>query len=104
MLPRQALFLPEASDYIGTSQDETVSLCTPISKSEFVLGLQEDARKYSLPISVGIHEPSDDPGSKRIKNTLIWIDETGTIVNRYQKIHLFDLEVRRCRDAAAHLC
>lgn len=96
MRSQQALFLPEASDYIGSSQQETISLCVPANKSEFVLGLQEDARKYSLPISVGIHEPSDDPTSKRIKNTLIWIDEKGVIANRYQKIHMFDIEVRDC--------
>ncbi|WPG99709.1 Hypothetical protein R9X50_00252800 [Acrodontium crateriforme] len=89
----KAVFLPEASDYIGSSPDESRSLCKPSSKSLFVLGLQEDAMKYSLPISVGIHEPSDDPKSKRIKNTLIWINEKGEITQKYQKLHLFDLEI-----------
>jgi len=93
MQARQALFLPEASDYIGSSPDETKVLCKPVSQSPFVLGLQEDARIHRLPISVGIHEPSDNPTSKRIKNTLLWIDENGRIVHRYQKLHLFDLEI-----------
>lgn len=70
-----------------------MSLCLPAEKSPFILGLQSDAKKYSLPISVGVHEPSDDPKSKRIKNTLIWIDEKGDIAHRYQKVHLFDLEI-----------
>lgn len=90
---RQAVFLPEASDYIGRSQEESLSLCLPADKSPFILGLQEDAKKHSLPISVGVHEPSDDPKSKRIKNSLIWIDEHGKIAQRYQKLHLFDLEL-----------
>ncbi|KXT13240.1 hypothetical protein AC579_1722 [Pseudocercospora musae] len=90
----KAVFLPEASDYIGRDQTETISLCKPVSESDFVLGLQEDAKKHKLPISVGIHEPSDDPNSKRIKNTLIWIDEQGEITQRYQKVHLFDLEIK----------
>lgn len=64
-----------------------------MSESPFVLGLQEDARKYSLPISVGVHEPSDDPKSKRIKNNLLWIDEKGQIARRYQKLHMFDIEL-----------
>jgi deaminated glutathione amidase len=41
---------------------------------------------------VGVHEPSDNPKSDRIKNTLLWIDEKGEIANRYQKLHLFDFE------------
>lgn len=90
---RQALFLPEASDYIGGSPEESLSLCKPASKSPFLLGLREDARKHSLSISVGVHEPSDDPESKRIKNTLLWIDEEGEIAHRYQKLHLFDLDL-----------
>lgn len=45
-----------------------------------------------LPISVGIHEPAT--GGKRVKNTLIWIDEGGVIQQRYQKLHLFDVEIK----------
>jgi deaminated glutathione amidase len=89
----KALFLPEASDYIGESPEQSVSLCKSVSTSPFVLGLQEDAKKHRLPISVGVHEPSDDPNSKRIKNTLLYIDEDGKIAHRYQKVHLMDLEV-----------
>jgi predicted amidohydrolase len=89
----QAVFLPEASDYIGSSPEESIALCKPASKSPFILGLQEDARKYSLPISVGVHEPSEDPNSRRIKNTLLWIDEAGHIAQRYQKLHMFDIDI-----------
>ena len=63
------------------------------SKSPFLLGLQEEAKKHKLPISVGVHEPSDNPESKRIRNTLLWINEKGEIAQRYQKLHLFDLEI-----------
>ena len=87
------MFLPEASDYISRSLEEGLSLCVPADKSPFILGLQEEAKKHSLPISVGVHEPSDNPKSKRIKNNLIWIDEKGDIAHRYQKVHLFDLEL-----------
>jgi len=64
-----------------------------VSKSPFVRGLQKAAKEHSLPINVGIHEPTDPP-SKRIRNTLIWIDKEGVIAHRYQKLHLFDLDLR----------
>ncbi|KAF2833091.1 carbon-nitrogen hydrolase [Ophiobolus disseminans] len=81
----QVLFLPEASDYIGPS-----SLCKSFQQSEFVLGLQKSAAQHALPIHVGIHEPGD---GKKIKNTLIWIDAKGEITQRYQKLHLFDVDI-----------
>ncbi|KAK7894570.1 Carbon-nitrogen hydrolase [Exophiala xenobiotica] len=89
----KALFLPEASDYIASSPTESVSLCQDVTKSPFVRGLQQAARENRLSINVGIHEPTDPP-SKRIKNTLIWIDKEGDIVHRYQKLHLFDIDLR----------
>ncbi|KAI5303398.1 exosome catalytic subunit dis3, partial [Ascosphaera pollenicola] len=88
----KALFLPEASDYIASSADQTVSLARSVKESEFVLGLQQEARKNKLPINVGIHEPSEL--GKKVKNTLIWIDGQGDITQRYQKIHLFDVTIK----------
>ena len=67
-------------------------MALPASRSPFVLGLQAEALKYSLPIQVGIHEPSDD--HHRVKNSLIWIDSQGQIAHRYQKLHLFDVDIR----------
>ena len=87
------VFLPEASDYIGSSPDETKSLCRSVHESAFAKGLQEDAKKHSIAIAVGVHEPSDDKDSKRLKNTSLWIDDQGQISQRYQKVHLFDLDV-----------
>ncbi|KAF2018857.1 carbon-nitrogen hydrolase [Aaosphaeria arxii CBS 175.79] len=88
----KALFLPEASDYIASNAAATVSLCEPVEKSEFVIGLQQDAQTYKLPIHVGVHEPTED--GKKVKNTLLWIDENGKIAHRYQKLHLFDVEIK----------
>ena len=85
------LFLPEASDYIGSSAAETVSLARSVQDSEFVRGLQKEAREKNLHINVGIHEPAQ---GGRVKNTLVWINEQGDIVQRYQKTHLFDVNIK----------
>lgn len=86
------MFLPEASDYIASSGEETVRLVKPVHESEFVRGLREDARRERLPIHVGVHEPGLD--THRVKNTALWIDEQGEIAHRYQKIHLFDVDIK----------
>nr|KAK4119227.1 carbon-nitrogen hydrolase [Parathielavia appendiculata] len=88
----KALFLPEASDYIAGSGEESVRLVKPVHESEFVLGLREEARREKLSIHVGVHEPG--LGTHRIKNTVLWIDERGDITHRYQKIHLFDIDIK----------
>ncbi|KAK0665440.1 putative amidohydrolase [Cercophora samala] len=90
----KALFLPEASDYMASSPAESLSLCQPTNKSEFVTGLRAEAKKHKLPIHVGIHEPSWTDPKNKIRNTVIWINEKGHIVHTYQKVHLFDVDLR----------
>ena len=85
------MFLPEASDYIASSAAETISLVKSVNESEFILGIQEEARRTKLAINVGVHEPANS--GQRVKNTLLWIDEDGEIVQRYQKLHLFVVEI-----------
>ncbi|KAK3899115.1 carbon-nitrogen hydrolase [Staphylotrichum tortipilum] len=88
----KALFLPEATDYIASSPAETVSLVKSVATSEFVLGLRDEARRERLPIHVGVHEPGVD--LRKVKNTVLWIDDQGEIAQRYQKVHLFDVDIR----------
>jgi predicted amidohydrolase len=39
-----------------------------------------------------VHAPSSS-GTK-VQNLLLWIDATGTITQQYQKLHLFDVEIK----------
>ncbi|KAK5082735.1 Carbon-nitrogen hydrolase [Lithohypha guttulata] len=90
----KALFLPEGSDYIGSGPEESVSLAKTIHESEFVRGLQDEARQHKISIQVGLHEPTNPPSS-RILNTLLWISPSGKILEetRYTKLHLFNLDL-----------
>ena len=54
--------------------------------------LQEQAKKNRIAINAGIHEPGER-GSGKIKNTSIWISEDGEIIQRYQKLHLFEMNL-----------
>jgi predicted amidohydrolase len=87
-----ALFLPEASDYIASSAAESVSLAQPLQSSPFVKGIQAAAKQHRLAINVGVHEPTGD--GRRLRNSLLWIDDQGEIVKKYWKVHLFDVDIK----------
>lgn len=53
--------------------------------------MQAASRTSKIAINVGIHEPA--ASGKKLKNTSIWI-ENGEIRQRYQKLHLFDVEIK----------
>jgi len=56
-----------------------------------VLALQNAAKQEKIHINVGIHEVASE---QRLKNTLVWIDDKGVITQKYQKIHLFDVDIK----------
>jgi predicted amidohydrolase len=49
--------------------------------------------RYAIPIAVGIHEPSTDIKSTRMRNTLVWISEYGEILHRYEKLHMLEMDI-----------
>ncbi|KAF3389319.1 putative hydrolase nit2, partial [Penicillium rolfsii] len=87
----KVLFLPEASDYIASSAEESFALAQSPECRNFVSALQEAARGQSMHINVGIHEVASQ---HRLKNSLVWIDDKGIITHNYQKVHLFDVDIK----------
>jgi predicted amidohydrolase len=83
----QALFLPEAADYIALNPTESVALARPMDSSPFVLGLRKAAKDTSVAINVGIHVPASNG---KLLNRSCWINESGDIESYYDKLHLFD--------------
>ncbi|ODV87316.1 hypothetical protein CANARDRAFT_26726 [[Candida] arabinofermentans NRRL YB-2248] len=93
----KVLFLPEASDYLAKNAAHSKTIVKSVQDSEFLLPIQAKLKELhaqgkSLCVSVGIHEPSTT--SDRTKNTLIWLNEEGVIEQRYQKVHLFDVDIK----------
>ncbi|WFD33420.1 beta-ureidopropionase [Malassezia cuniculi] len=87
----QAVFLPEATDFIAPATQAAALTRSP-ECAQFVTGMRAAARKHSVWISVGIHEPSDDP--ERAFNTHLLIDAAGDIRSSYRKLHLFDVDLQ----------
>jgi len=62
-----------------------------VDDSIFVQGVQTASKGANIAINVGIHEPAES--GKKLKNSSIWI-ENGQITQRYQKLHLFDVDIK----------
>lgn len=85
------VFLPEASDFISKNKEETLQLTTSLNDSEFLLGLQEVAKKENVWVSVGVHENTAVPS--KVYNTHVVIDGNGELISTYRKIHLFNVDI-----------
>ncbi|KAG0201159.1 8-oxoguanine glycosylase ogg1 [Mortierella sp. GBA30] len=85
------IFFPEASDFIGNATEEALTLSHPLASGQFLTGLCAEAKQLGIWCSVGIHEKS--PVAGRLYNTHVLIDDQGSIVESYRKIHLFDVDI-----------
>jgi len=86
------LFLPEASDFIAEDRSQTLTLTEPIERGVFISGIQEEAARCHIWISVGIHEPAKSPSY--VYNTNLVVDGQGQMIARYRKLHLFDVDIK----------
>jgi deaminated glutathione amidase len=58
-----------------------------MEQNPLVLGLQWEAKNSKMAINVGIHVPASNG---KILNRSCWINEQGSVVSFYDKLHLFD--------------
>ncbi|KAI9009935.1 nitrilase [Phycomyces nitens] len=92
LLGAKMLFLPEASDFISESKEQTFALTTHLPDSAFLGDMKLAAKKNNIWLSVGVHEKTKLPD--KIYNTHVIIDASGEIVAEYRKIHLFDVDIK----------
>lgn len=79
--------MPEASDYIAATADETRSLAQPLSQHEYAKGLQKLAKELGVVIAAGIHDlPEDLHGDDRVQNTQVLIGTDGELLADYNKV------------------
>lgn len=94
----KVLFLPEAADYLSRDPAHSVQLAQNTHR-DFISVIQRKlqatcADAASFFVAVGVHEPTTGAHAKsKVQNNQIWISGAGEIVHRYQKIHLFDVNI-----------
>ncbi|TIB09775.1 hypothetical protein E3P89_03098 [Wallemia ichthyophaga] len=85
----KAVFLPEASDFIGQG-DAYNRLSEPLESGYFMNAVRDAAKASELWVSVCVHEAGGSDG--RCFNTQVLISDKGSIDSSYRKIHLFDVK------------
>lgn len=92
----RVIFFPEATDFIAPSTSVS-SLTYSSENSQFLQCVRDAAAKEKVWVSIGVHEPlSDEEGqsSSRCYNSQLLIDDSGQVVSRYRKTHLFDVDIK----------
>ncbi|SCU96294.1 LAFA_0G05556g1_1 [Lachancea sp. 'fantastica'] len=95
------IFFPEASDYISRSASHSKKLASqsPGFVDSLCKTIPSLCQKYGkkIDVSIGVHLPAikihDKSPDDRVRNCLLYINYEGKILQTYQKLHLFDVDV-----------
>lgn len=87
----QLLVLPENFSFMGYKEQDKLAIAETLDKGESVAFLQQFSAKYGVVI-VGGTIPLVAPNNK-VTNTCLVYDEKGKLAARYDKIHLFDINI-----------
>ncbi|GMR48473.1 hypothetical protein PMAYCL1PPCAC_18668, partial [Pristionchus mayeri] len=85
------LFFPECFDFVGVQKEDQITMAFDESDS-FLTRFREAAKQHGLWMSLGGFHNKDASGSLPW-NSHIVIDGEGETRARYDKLHLFDLEI-----------
>lgn len=90
----QVVFLPEAFDYISESKEMAISLAHSVD-GPIIKDLSQMAKDLDIWLSLGgFHEKSSSEEDSRVYNTHLVLDNNGNVSAKYNKLHLFDIDIK----------
>lgn len=84
---------PEVSNCVSMDRTHQQSVLHPEDSDPFVAGLGATARDLGLWVLAGSVAVKSDPPETRFANRSLLFDYAGRITARYDKMHMFDVEV-----------
>lgn len=88
------LLTPEATNLLTPDRDRQRALLVPEAGDPTLAGLREAARDLGVWLSIGsLSLRHADPAEQRFANRSFLIGPDGGIVARYDKIHMFDVDI-----------
>lgn len=88
----QIALLPEVSNCVSLSRDRQRAVLAPEDRDVFVQGVRDEAAALGLWVLACVAVRSDPP-EDRFANRALLIDAGGAVVARYDKMHMFDVQV-----------
>ena len=83
------ILTPEVSSLFSLNKKQLLKTCKPMNKDEYLLGIQQSAKKYKKWILIGslIVKISKN----KLVNRSVLIDKSGKVRAYYDKIHMYDV-------------
>ncbi|HTT37634.1 MAG TPA: carbon-nitrogen hydrolase family protein [Burkholderiales bacterium] len=88
----QLVALPEWFACMGLKDTDKIAIREPEGSGPIQAFLAESARRHRIWV-VGCSVPLESPDLHRVHNSMLVYDDSGTQVARYDKIHLFSLDL-----------
>lgn len=89
----QIALTPEVSNCVSSSRDHQNNVLQPEASDPVLAGLRESARDLRIWILAGSLALKSDPPETRFANRSLMISPKGEIIARYDKMHMFDVQV-----------
>ncbi|WP_325063761.1 carbon-nitrogen hydrolase family protein [Pseudoblastomonas halimionae] len=92
----EILFTPEMSGLLDRDRARASHAISREEDDVVLAGMRHAAREHGIWVTIGslaIEKVVDDPGKRRWANRAFVIDSDGAVDARYDKLHLFDVEL-----------